>query len=84
MVVHVGSLQIIDGSFLSLFSSIIFVVIIIFVNQMFCLTLCIFSIVIWIDLDRCLQTLSAVSLGNDVNQLLLIAHVSVITIGAPS
>ena len=51
---------------------------------MFCLTLCICPIVVWIDFGRCFRTPSAVNPGNEVSQLLLIALISVVTTGAPS
>ena len=72
-----------DGSVLSLFSSIISVSVTTFVDRMFCLTLCMCPIVVWIDLGKCLRTPSDVSPGNDVSQLLLIARISVVTTGAP-
>ena len=73
-----------DGFFLFLFSSMISSVVTLFVNQMFCLTLCICPIVVWINFGRCFRTLAAVSPGNDVNQLLLIAQINVVTTGVPN
>ena len=49
-----------------------------------CLALYLCPIVVWIDVGRFLRTPSAVSPRNDVNLLLLIAHISVVTIGAPN
>ena len=66
-----------------LFSSMISVSVTTFVDRIFCLTLCMWPIVVCIDFGRCFLTPSAVSPGNEVSQLLLMARISVVTTGAP-
>ena len=69
---------------MSLFSSMISSAVTTFVDRMFCRTLCIWPIVVWIDFGRCFRTPFAVNPGNVVSQLLLIARINVVTTGAPN
>ena len=66
-----------------LFSSMISVSVTTFVDRIFWRTLCMWPIVVCINFGRCLRTPSAVSPGNEVSQLLLMARISVVTTGAP-
>ena len=69
---------------MSLIFSMISVSVTTFVERMFCLTLCMCPIVVWIDFGRCFLMPSVVSPGNDDSQLLLIAPINVVTTGAPN
>ena len=52
------------------------------VGRRFFLTLCRCSIVVWIDFGKCFRIPFDINPGNDVNQFLAIALISVVTTGA--